>query len=78
MTISNDIVLLIISGVGVILWWFVVNLIKELKDQNNINMKMLINMEKEVLEIRLRINNYDKRLEILEEIQREKTLAQNP
>lgn len=77
MTISNDIILLIISGVGVILWWFVVNLIKELKDQNNINMKMLINTEKEVLEIRLRINNYDRRIEVLEEIQREKILAHN-
>lgn len=71
MTISNEIVLLIISGVGVILWWFVVNLIKELKDQNTINMKMLINMEKEVVLIRERMNNYDERIKRLEDTRRE-------
>lgn len=84
MTISNDIVLLIISGVGVILWWFVVTLIKELKDQNSLNMKMLIGVEKDVLGIRLELNNHAEqtkdlrdRLKNLEENQREKILAHN-
>lgn len=61
MTISNDLVLVLISGVGVILWWFVVTLIKDLKEQNNVNAKMLINLEKEFIELRVKLANYDEK-----------------
>lgn len=65
MTISNEIVLLIISGVGVILWWFVVTLIKDLKEQNNVNARMLINLEKEFIELRVKLENYDEKFKDL-------------
>lgn len=75
MTISNEIILLIVSGVGVVLWWFVVTLIKELKEQGTLSIEKLINLEKDMIIIRERMNNYDERIKALEEIQRERILA---
>lgn len=75
MTISNEIILLIVSGVGVVLWWFVVTLIKELKEQGTLSIEKLINLEKDMILIRERMNNYDERIKALEEIQRERILA---
>lgn len=65
MTISNDLILVLISGVGVILWWFVVTLIKDLKEQNNVNAKMLVNLEKEFIELRVKLENYDEKFKEL-------------
>jgi hypothetical protein len=67
MTLPNELVLLIISGVGVILWFFVVNMIKELKEQGHQNNMLLLHLEKDMIELRFILKDYDGRLRRLEQ-----------
>lgn len=59
MNISNDLVLILISGVGVVLWFFVVSLIKELKDQGLQNNRLLLQLEKDNIEFRFMMKDFD-------------------
>lgn len=57
---GKDLVLIVISGAGVVLWYFVITLIKDLKESNKENLKTLIEIEKTVVEIRVNQSNLEK------------------
>lgn len=57
---GKDLVLIVISGAGVVLWYFVITLIQDLKESNKENLKTLIEIEKTVVEIRVNQSNLEK------------------
>lgn len=63
---EKDLILLIISGVGVVLWYFVITLINDLKQSNQEQCKLLIDIEKSLVEIRVKLSNTDQRIDRLE------------
>lgn len=65
-TMEKDLILLIISGVGVVLWYFVITLINDLKQSNQEQCKLLIDIEKSLVEIRVKLSNTDQRIDRLE------------
>lgn len=63
---EKDLILLIISGVGVVLWYFVITLINDLKQSNQEQCKLLIDIEKSLVEIRVKLSNTDQRIDRIE------------
>lgn len=57
---GKDLILIVISGAGVVLWYFVITLIQDLKESNKENLKTLIEIEKTVVEIRVNQSNLEK------------------
>jgi hypothetical protein len=62
---GRDLILLIISGAGVVLWYFVITLIADLKKSNEKTYGLMIEIDKNVVEIRVKLSNADKEIDAL-------------